>query len=100
MAIGALSFACGGEDPESVAPLDPNTDDSAEAPSDEDDDATPANGDWSLDFEISGRTAPMTARAELFVDQGVSEVRVAITGRTTETDVMIIELTFPSIDAV
>ena len=100
MAIGALSFACGGEDPESAAPLDPSQPDtSTDAPSDEDD-ATPADGEWSLDFEISGRSAPMTARAELFVDEGVEEVRMAITGRTTETDVMIIELTFPNLDAV
>jgi hypothetical protein len=102
MAVGALSLACGGDDPESSAPLDPslpNTDTSPDDSSDEDD-APPTDREWSLDFEISGRSEPMTARAELFVDEGVSEVRVAITGRTTETDVMIIELTFPSVEAV
>jgi len=100
MAIGSLSLACGGEDPESEAPLDSNPPDtSSEAPSDEEE-PTPEDSEWSLDFEISGRSAPMTARAELFVDEGIDEVRVAITGRTTETDVMIIELTFPNLDAV
>jgi hypothetical protein len=100
MAVGALSLlACGGDDPESAAPLDPATPEDTPDTSDPDSNSED-EGEWSLDFAIDGRVEPMTARAELKVDEGEPDVHVEITGRTAETDVMIIELTFQGLEAV
>jgi hypothetical protein len=99
MAVGALSLACGGEDPESAAPLDPAPEDPAGTRSDPIP-TTQAEREWSLDFEITGRPQPMTARAALVVDEGEPDVHVEITGRTDATDVMVIDLTFQGLAAV
>jgi hypothetical protein len=95
LAVGALTLACGGEDPDPPAPLD-------ETPSQPEasDEPVVLDREWGLDFEISGRGAPMTARAELQITEGEPDVHVQITGRTPGTDVMIIELTFQGFDAV
>jgi hypothetical protein len=98
MAVGALSLlACGGEDPESAAPLDPTTPENA--PDTSESDSADAR-EWSLDFVIDGRAEPMTARATLKVDEGEPDVHVEITGRTAATDVMIIDLSFQGLEAV
>jgi hypothetical protein len=99
VALGALSLACGGSDPESAAPLDP----AATAPDDVMDEPTepvgvPSDPEWGLDFSITGRSVPMTARAEVKVVEGRNAVHVAITGRTSGTDLMMIDLTFDGIE--
>lgn len=96
MGVGVLSLACGGEEPDSTAPLDTTP---PEEPPGEPEPVTAAEREWSLDFEISGRATPMTARAALVVDEGEPDVHVEITGRTSETDVMTIDLTFQGLEA-
>jgi hypothetical protein len=98
VAFGSFSLACSGDDPESrspesMAPLD--------APSSEPDgviDGTPGDPEWGLAFSIVGRSTPMTARAEVKVVEGERPVHVAITGRTSGTDVMMIDLTFDGLE--
>ena len=107
VAFGSFTLACGGGDPDSAPPpgettsppdvdpaLDPQLSDPASSDSDADRDP-----EWALDFEITGRTIPMTARAELKVVEGDPVVHVAITGRTTGTDVLMIDLTFEGIES-
>lgn len=99
VALGSLSLACGGGDPESTAPLEP----APSAPDDGIDDparpsGAPTDSEWGLDFSITGRTVPMTARAEVKVVEGSSAVHVAITGRTAGTDLMMIDLSFDGIE--
>lgn len=94
VAFGSFTLACGGDDPDTAPPPDEVTSQpDAVDPESSDPDAV-ADPEWSLDFEITGRTIPMTARAELKVVQGDPVVHVAITGRTTGTDVLMIDLTF------
>jgi hypothetical protein len=94
-AVGGLTLACGGEDPGATAPSDETTPEPA--PPDE---RIVLDPEWALDFEISGRGVPMTARAELQITEGEPDVHVQITGRTADTDVMIIKLTFQGFEAV
>jgi hypothetical protein len=98
VAWGALGVGCGGGDPDAAAPLDPV----ASAPDDGAGDPAPAepasDPEWGLDFSITGRSVPMTARAEVKVVEGSSAVHVAITGRTAGTDLMMIDLSFDGIE--
>jgi hypothetical protein len=100
VAFGSLSLACGGGDPESTAPL---VDPAASAPDDGMDEpaepaAVPTDPEWDLDFSITGRSLPMTARAEVKVVEGSSAVHVAITGRTSSGDLMMIDLSFEGLE--
>jgi hypothetical protein len=99
VALGSLSLACGGGDPESPAPPDP----AATAPDDGMDEpaepaGVPSDPEWGLDFSITGRSVPMSARAEVKVVEGSNAVHVAITGRTSGTDLMMIDLSFDGIE--
>jgi hypothetical protein len=59
----------------------------------------PSDPEWALDFSITGRSVPMTARAEVKVVEGRNAVHVAITSRTSGTDdLMTIDLTFDGIE--
>jgi len=87
---GSILSACGGEDP---APVDAETPDT---PADEATD-TPTDPD-ALDFDIEGRVEPMTALAELKISEGERPVHVAITGRSTGTDFVMIDLTFDGLE--
>jgi hypothetical protein len=98
VAFGWIGLGCGGGDP---APADapPETPDT-EAP----DTVGPATDEpmdsaWALEFALAGRATPMTARAELKINQGEIPVHLAITGRTTGTDFVMIDLTFEGIEA-
>lgn len=93
VAIGGLSVACGGEDPDAPesAAL-PEADATDDTPAD-----IPDDPEWGLDFTITGRNVPMTARAELQVTEG-EPVHVAITGRTSGTDIMTIDLSFGALE--
>jgi hypothetical protein len=100
VAVGALSLACGGGDSGTAAPSGPSpsmpdsvTDETAEGPENVSSDA-----EWGLAFSIEGRTSPMTARAELRIVEGEDPVYVAITGRTSGTDVMMIELRYDGLE--
>jgi hypothetical protein len=103
IACGAFSLACSGGDPTSATPVDPapaqpgadgsSIDETANGAGD-----TALDSEWALAFSIEGRTAPMTARAELKVVEGQSAVHIAITGRTSGTDVMMIDLTFDGLE--
>jgi hypothetical protein len=96
VAVGSLGLACGGGDSDPTpAPLppDPITDETTEGPADATSDL-----EWGLAFSIKGRTSPMTARAELRVVEGEQPVQISITGRTSGTDVMMIELTYDGLE--
>ncbi len=98
VALGSFTLACGGEDPPPAPPPDETT-----APDGDDPELDPEadaarDPEWGLDFRITGRTVPMTARAELKVVEGDPVVHVAITGRTTGTDVLMIDLTFDGLE--
>lgn len=101
VAFGSLTLACGGEDPPSSEAPPGTTEDGVEATAEpgaevsEDEAIDPA---WALDFEISGRMVPMTARAELKVVEGERPVHIAITGRTSGTDFVMIDLTFDGLE--
>jgi hypothetical protein len=99
VALGSLSLACGGGDPESAAPPDPAAaapDDGVDEPAEPS--SVPNDPEWALDFSLRGRSVPMTARAEVKVVEGTSAVHVAITGRTAGTDLMMIDLSFDGIE--
>jgi hypothetical protein len=99
VACGAFSLACGGGDAGSTPPLDPAP--APPAPDESSIDETPsapADSEWALAFSIDGRPAPMTARAEVKVVEGENAVHVSITGRTSGTDVMMIDLTFDGLE--
>lgn len=98
MAFGSLAFACGDGDEPPATPAVPDTPDPGAEGSGDEVYATPEDREWGLHFTISGRTTPMTARAELAVNEGEDEVHLAITGRTTDTDLMQIELTFDGLE--
>lgn len=93
VAIGGSSVACGGEDPAAPAgPETPEADVTDDTPAD-----VPNDPEWGLDFSITGRSAPMTARAELKVTEG-ERVHVEITGRTSGTDIVMIDLSFDTLE--
>lgn len=92
--LGSISAGCGGEDP---APPDATQDEGADvegAPTDE-----PSDGD-GFEFAITGRSAPMTANAELKVVEGETPVHIAIMSHTSGTDFVMIDLIFDGLDAV
>jgi hypothetical protein len=89
--FGSFTLACGGEDPDPP----PSPDETTSQPGGVDPEAdAERDPEWGLDFQITGRTVPMTARAELKVVERDPVVHVAITGRTSGTDVLMIDLTF------
>lgn len=94
VAFAAFTLACGGEDAEPAAPDEGTSQPDGVEPEPE----APRDPEWGLDFQITGRTIPMTARAELKVVEGDPAVHVAITGRTTGTDVLMIDLTFDGLE--
>jgi hypothetical protein len=88
VALGSVCMGCGGDDPEPSGGAS-GSESSANEPSDPE----------ALDFDITGRSAPMTGRAELKVNEGERAVHVAITGRTPGTDFVTIDLSFDGLDA-
>jgi len=90
-------LGCGGEDPESTAPLDPAAD-GAETDADDAQSDDGAAGDGEFDVSLTGHDIPMTARAELKVNEGERPVHLSITGRTSGADVIVIDLTFDGIE--
>jgi hypothetical protein len=97
VALGSFALACGGADPE-PAPDDATSQADGVDPELDGQGDEERDPEWGLDFEITGRTTPMTARAELKVNEGDPRVHVAITGRTSGTDVLMIDLTFDGIE--
>lgn len=99
VALGSLGLGCGGEDP---APPETPPDDEPTMPlSDTELNAAaeqPDAAEWDLQFALTGRSSPMTARAELRVVEGERPVHLAITGRTSGTDFLMIDLTFDGLD--
>lgn len=93
VALGSLSLACSGGDPPGAATPD-TTPEATDTPGSE----VPVDPEWGLDFELTGRAVPMTARAELQVVEGRQTVHLAITGRTSGTDFVMIDLTFDSLE--
>lgn len=93
VALG-VHMGCGGDDP--APPLDDTEVQGADEESDAADE--PIDPEWGLDFAITGRSTPMTARAEVKIVEGELPVHVAITGRTSGTDFVMIDLTFDGLD--
>jgi hypothetical protein len=99
VALGSLGLACGEGDPESTAPLDPAASAAGDGMGEPAEPAdVPSDPEWGLDFSITGRSVPMTARAEIKVIEGSNAVHVAIIGRTPGTDLMMIDLSFDGIE--
>jgi hypothetical protein len=105
-AIGSFTLACGGGNSESTEPLD-----SPEQLETEQDGAEPGTGEtpepqselpgdqeWGLAFSLVGRDVPMRARAEIKIIEGEDAVHVSIVGRTSGTDMMMIDLTFDGLE--
>jgi hypothetical protein len=95
VALGSLWAGCGGDDP---APPEMPPGGAEEEGSNSDATDEPIDPEWSLDFAIAGRATPMTARAELKIVEGERTVHVAITGRTSGTDFVMIDLTFDGLE--
>lgn len=87
----SILMACGGEDP---APAEADTPDNPAEPATD----TSNDPESGLDFDIAGREVPMTALAELKISEGLRPVHVAITGRSSGTDFVMIDLTFDGIE--
>lgn len=98
VALGAISLGCGGEEPARADGPEAAPTDSVDTPATGGATEEPIDPDWALDLAILGRTALVTARAELKVVQGESRVHLAITGRTSDADYVMIDLTFESIE--
>jgi hypothetical protein len=92
VASGFISLGCGGEDPPRPAD-DMQAPDMEGAVTEE-----PNTLDTGLAFSITGRSAPMTANAELKVVEGELPVHVAIMSHTSGTDFVMIDLKFESLD--
>jgi hypothetical protein len=92
VALG-LQIGCGGDD--SAPPPD---DSEVQGAGGEDNATDEIDPEWGLEFALAGRSTPMTARAELKIVEGELPVHVAITGRTTGTDFVMIDLTFEDLD--
>lgn len=92
VALGSISVGCGGEDP---APPETTPDEGADTDGAGADDPSDGEG---FDFAITGRSAPMTANAELKVVEGERSVHVAIMSHTSGTDFMMIDLSFDGLD--
>lgn len=98
VALGSLSIACSGEDPPGADTPAETTSDGSGA-TDTPAEQAPVDPEWGLDFELTGRAVPMTARAELQVVEGLQTVHLAITGRTSGTDFVMIDLSFDSLES-
>ena len=97
VALGSVSVGCGGEDP--APPETPPGEGSDMEGSDMEGTATDEPGDpEGFEFAITGRSAPMTANAELKVVEGEVPVHVAIMSHTSGSDFMMIDLTFDGLD--
>lgn len=93
VALGSIGVGCGGEDPAppETTPAAEGTDTEGAAPSEP--------GDTEgLAFAITGRSAPMTANAELKVVEGERPVHVAIMSHTAGTDFLMFDLKFDGLD--
>jgi hypothetical protein len=97
VALGSLSLACSGEDPpdaDTPSVTAPDGSGATDTPADE----VPFDPEWGLAFELAGRAEPMTARAELQVVEGRQTVHLAITGRASGSDLVMIDLTFDNLE--
>jgi hypothetical protein len=97
VALGSLSVGCGGEDPAppEMAPDEGSDTDGSNTEGSATDEPSDTEG---LAFAITGRSAPMTANAELKVIEGERPVHVAIMSHTSGTDFVMIDLTFDGLD--
>jgi hypothetical protein len=104
VALGSLGLGCGGDNPSSDPPAEVQSPQSeapgpTDTPSEGED--TSSEGEVGVALAIDGRAVSMAARAELKVIEGDPAVHVAITGRTSGTDFVMIDLTFDGIaDAI
>jgi hypothetical protein len=91
--MGWVFVGCGGGEPAQGEADTPDTDTSADPAAE-----APRDADSGLDLDIAGRTEPMTARAKLEIAEGERPVHVAITGLSSGTDFVMIELTFDGLE--
>lgn len=96
VACGIVAIGCSSEAPESSAPLD--DDPGAAAGAGDADGSEPATDGDQFAVTFTGQDIPMNARAEMLVNEGERDVQLSITGRTSGTDVIVIELTFNGLE--
>jgi hypothetical protein len=98
VASGLISVGCGGEDPPRPPADDMQGSDMEGSDMEGSETDEPNNLEPGLDFAITGRSAPMTANAELKVVEGELPVHVAIMSHTSGTDFVMIDLKFESLE--